>query len=58
MLTSRVLLHIRSHTSENPVWSDGLTELNTNHLRGVTDFEINSQAQYNTFPTIKPVSLA
>ena len=29
VLTSRVLLHIRSQAGDNPVWSDGLTELNT-----------------------------
>ncbi|KAF8965957.1 hypothetical protein BDZ97DRAFT_741517 [Flammula alnicola] len=29
MLTSRVLLHIRAHTSEHRVYSDGLTELNS-----------------------------
>jgi hypothetical protein len=32
MLTSRVLLHIRAQAGDNPVWSDGLTELNTIHL--------------------------
>ncbi|KIM37623.1 hypothetical protein M413DRAFT_258573 [Hebeloma cylindrosporum] len=58
MLTSRVLLHIRSHTSESPVWSDGLTELNTNHIRAVGDFQVNSQAQYKSYPTIKPASIA
>ena len=29
ILTSRVLLHIRAHAGDNPVWSDGLTDLNT-----------------------------
>ena len=29
MLTSRVLLHIRAQGGDNPVWSDGLTELST-----------------------------
>jgi len=29
ILTSRVLLHIRAQAGDNPVWSDGLTELNT-----------------------------
>lgn len=33
ILTSRVVLHIRAWTEETPVWSDGLTELDTNHLR-------------------------
>ena len=29
ILTSRVLLHIRAQAEDSPVWSDGLTELNT-----------------------------
>jgi len=32
MLTSRVLLHIRAQAGDDPVWSDGLTELNTIHI--------------------------
>ena len=31
ILTSRVVLQIWAEAT--PVWSDGLTELNTNHLR-------------------------
>ena len=29
MLASRVVLHIRAQAGDRPVWSDGLTELNT-----------------------------
>jgi len=29
MLTSRALLQIRAQAGEDPVWSDGLTELST-----------------------------
>jgi len=29
VLTSRVVLHIRAQAGDSPVWSDGLTELNT-----------------------------
>jgi hypothetical protein len=32
IFTSRVLLHIRAQAGDNPVWSDGLTELNTIRL--------------------------
>jgi len=32
ILTSRVLLNIRAQRGEEPVHSDGLTELNTDHL--------------------------
>jgi hypothetical protein len=32
ILTSRVILHIRAQAGDNPVWSDGLTELNTVHF--------------------------
>ena len=32
ILTSRVLLHIRAQAGGSPVWSDGLTELNTVHF--------------------------
>ena len=31
ILTSRVVLQLRAEAT--PVWSDGLTELNTDHLR-------------------------
>ena len=33
ILTSRVLLHIRAHAGDSPVWSDGLTELSTIRFR-------------------------
>ena len=29
LLTSRVVLHIRAEAGDSPVWSDGLTDLNT-----------------------------
>ena len=32
ILTSRVLLHIRAQAGDSPVWSDGLSELNTIHF--------------------------
>jgi len=38
ILTSRVLLHMRTHAGETPVWSDGLTELSTN----VGNFHVTS----------------
>jgi hypothetical protein len=32
MLASRVILYIRAQAGDGPVWSDGLTELNTIHF--------------------------
>jgi hypothetical protein len=32
ILTSRVVLHIRAQAEDKPVWSDGLTEMNTIHF--------------------------
>jgi hypothetical protein len=32
LLTSRVILHIRAQAGSSPVWSDGLTDLNTIHF--------------------------
>jgi hypothetical protein len=38
IFTSRVLLHIRAQAGDSPVWSDGLTELNTIRFhQSVTD---------------------
>ena len=34
LLTSRVVLHIRAQARDGPVWSDGLTDLNTIHFHG------------------------
>jgi len=33
ILTSRVVLHIRAKAGDDPVWSDGLTDLDTIRLR-------------------------
>jgi len=42
MLTSRVLLHIRSHAEDNLVWPGGLMELDTNHPRGDDEIKIST----------------
>jgi hypothetical protein len=42
VLTSRVLLHIREQAGENPVWSDGLTELSTIRFHDSDDWSADS----------------
>jgi hypothetical protein len=49
LLTSRVLLDIRAQTGEQPVHSDGLTQLNTDHLRaGDTQFNRLEEIKFST----------
>jgi len=49
ILTSRVVLDIRAQTGEEPVHSDGLTELNTDHLRaGNTQFSRLEEIKFST----------
>jgi len=55
LLTSRVFLDIRAQTGEQPVQSDGLTELNTNHLR-TRDTQFNRLEEIK-FSTTKRSSL-
>jgi hypothetical protein len=56
ILTSRVVLHIRAWTEATPAWSDGLTELNTNHLRD-RDARILNRLEPINFSTTKRLSL-
>jgi hypothetical protein len=53
ILTSRVLLNIRAQTGEQPtIQSDGLTGLNTDHLRaGDTQFSRLEEIKFSTTNT-------
>ena len=52
IFASRVLLGIRAQTGEQPVRSDGLTGLNTDHLRaGNTQFIRVEEVQLSTINT-------
>ena len=55
LLTSRVFLDIRAQMGVQPVQADGLTELNTNHLRA-GDTQI-SRLEEIKFSTTKRSSL-
>ena len=47
ILTSRVLLHIRAQAGNNPVWSDGLTDLTTIDFYDCDNGLLNRQSQNN-----------